>query len=154
LKTLIELRAVGAIALTAFVCLVSVAHAEPLNPVGSLDGYWGWHPDFIEPGGTATCADNPLHIWMSEAGTRYNSQQSSADTFVTSPILGHLPSSEFSAGFLIQYEGEQRLDRAGEPVAWFLVMTDVNRFHWIRRDWAGSGVRTYDMIRCFPSQVS
>lgn len=114
-----------------------------------LPGLWGWVPQDGDPEEmSGTCAHLPMRIWFSEGGTRYNSQWSGDETVFTSPIYTWLPADGDSAGFLIQYDDEDRTDADGNPVAWFLFMTAPDRFVWIRRDWVESGGSTRPMERC------
>jgi hypothetical protein len=41
---------------------------------------------------------------------------------------------------ILQYEGEDRLDKKGNPVRWHLLMPDRDSFYWHREDWLNGGV--------------
>lgn len=144
--------AAGVISLAAF--CVSAAQAEPLDPYEMLPGYWGWIRSETETETFGTCADSPLQIWFSEDRRYYYSQHMGSDQQVTAPILFNLPSSEEAAGFLLQYEGEERLDDDGNPVSWYLLMTAPDRFVWVRNDWVAHGGSTAPLEKCEGIEVS
>ena len=125
------------------------AGAQALDPVAQLPGYWGWDMSDLAPEDRqGSCADSPMRIWFEESGTRYNSQHVGDEQIATAPILLSLPSTEASGGFLIRYDGEDRLDDAGRPVEWLLVMESADAFYWVRLDWIDQGNRTRYMVRC------
>lgn len=125
------------------------AEAQTLDPIRQLPGYWGWEmSDLPLEERAGSCADGPLRIWFEEDGARYNSQQVGEAVIATAPILVNLPSTETSAGFLIRYDGEDRLDDAGRPVAWILIMESADMFYWVRSDWVSEGGRTRSLVRC------
>jgi hypothetical protein len=47
----------------------------------------------------------------------------------------------------LQYEGEERLDDKGKPVAWEVIMTERDTFYWHRIDWPPGGT-TAPVRRC------
>jgi hypothetical protein len=54
---------------------------------------------------------------------------------------------------VLEYDGENRLDDAGKPVVWHLVMTDSDTFFWRRRDWP-PGKAMPPTVRCPSSDVT
>lgn len=146
----------GALALAVFACGISVA--QTLDPQTLLPGWWGWVPMADDPEDVAgACENQPMRIWFSEDGERYNSvwvDEDGSEHVSTSRILRRLPSTETTAGFLIQYDGEERLDDQGNPVAWYLFMTGPTRFVWVREDWVPNGGTTRPLERCDGSIVS
>jgi hypothetical protein len=146
-------KAAGAMALAAFLCPVGItgnAVAQDdtvLDPQALLPGYWGWESSLPERA-DYTCDTNPMRIWFTEEGTRYNSQTAGTVELFTSEIIFHLPSTAYSAGFLIQYDGEERVDAEGNLVSWFLIMDGPDQFYWVERNWVSTGGRTDYLVRC------
>lgn len=114
-----------------------------VDPYAALPGAWGWD-------GTNDCAVSPQKIRFSadrkqmmlsltparEDGTRASRRE------VTYEVLRDLPD-----GLRMALDGESRLDAAGKPVTWDLILRDGNEFCWHRGDWPGTGC-TKSMIRC------
>ena len=142
------IKAAAALAAAAFFVPVSSAQDGVLDPAALLPGYWGWDPEAVEAGAFGTCENSPMRIWFSDDGERYNSQWEGDESVATAPIIMRLPSSGASAGFLIRYDDEERLDPDGHPVEWLLLMTGSTQFVWIRRDWITTGGSTAPMLRC------
>tara|TARA_R110002072_G_scaffold57419_1_gene147679 strand:- start:1034 stop:1483 length:450 start_codon:yes stop_codon:yes gene_type:complete len=140
--------AVSAIALAAFVFApTALAQDTGFHVLDVASGYWGWELPEGEDGG-GTCADDPLHIWLSEDRTRFFSAHEGDDLTVEADIL-----STDSGWLAIRYDGEERLTDAGEPVVWILFLDSRDRFRWIRQDWIGTGRSTYPLVRCDDAQI-
>ncbi|HET6432895.1 hypothetical protein [Dyella sp.] len=115
----------------------------PVDPYAALPGAWGWE-------GTSDCTVSPQKIRFSadrkqmmlsltptdEHGTR------AARREVTYAVLRDLPN-----GLRLALEGESRMDAAGKPVTWDLILRGSNEFCWHRGDWPGTGC-TKSMDRC------
>lgn len=71
-----------------------------------------------------------------EHGTRESRRE------VTYQILRDLPN-----GLRMSLDGEKRLDPAGKPVTWDLMLLDSDQYCWHRGDWPGTGC-TKSMDRC------
>jgi hypothetical protein len=140
-------KAAGAIALAAFLCPVAFADAPP-DPIETLPGYWGWDEGEVVGASFGTCDKQPLQIWFSEDGNRYHSRHLNAERGYTAQVVARQSSMEDGTALLIRYDEEARVDGNGDPVAWFLVMVDTDRFYWLRRDWVGHEVRTSHLVRC------
>ena len=97
--------------------------------LAQFEGRWELDPSALADAPSFTCEAEPLVIEIDAAARRYVSLRegfrASAD------IL------DFRRDMLlIQYDDEARLDAAGQPVAWFLLLIDDGRgFVWVRRDW-------------------
>ena len=137
------------------------AHAQLLSYkeiLDSVEGYWGipYQADDNEviP---LRCDQTPLKITLSRLDNRiiYESNLAGDDFIERSDVS---PVSDGAGGYapciLLQYEGEDRLTEAGEPVQWRLIMTDRDTFYWQRADWDFS-MFTAPRVRCpVPDQVS
>lgn len=154
ISRLTRIGAAGAIALAALFVSVTQARAQDaLDAVRDAEGHWDWAttPDEAAEARPAGRPDQPclgvtMQIWMSEDGRRFNSQWSGeGDEIATGPVLLVLPERD---GFMIRYDGEDRLDPEGNPVSWILLMTSRDSFVWVRRDWVGTGGSTRPMVRC------
>lgn len=147
---LTKIGAAGAIALAALF-VSGAGFAQTPNVLHQVEGYWGWavtEDDAAadDAGPDHTCNGGPLHIWMSEAGRRYNSRWTGEDDEIaTGRVLMLMPDHH---ALQIQYDGEERLDPDGNPVSWVLLMTSPDSFIWVRRDWIGTGNSTRPMVRC------
>ncbi|MEE2566149.1 hypothetical protein [Hyphobacterium marinum] len=136
------LKAAGASALAAFSCAGPALAQDDFHALNVVEGYWGW----VVPDGEnnpGSCEDDPVHIWLSEDRHYYYSEKEGSGESAEGPILSTDP-----RWIVIQYEGEERLTEAGEPVAWVLFMDSRDEFRWIRRDWIGTGRSTYSLVRC------
>lgn len=135
-------QAVSAGALAALLYAGIAQAQDDFHVLDIVEGYWGW----VVPEGEdnpGSCESDPMRIWLSEDRRRYFSMQESWDETAEGPILATDP-----RWILIQYDGEERLTDAGEPVAWVLFMDNPDEFRWIRRDWIGTGRSTYPLVRC------
>ncbi|WP_323762412.1 hypothetical protein [Maricaulis sp.] len=147
------IKAAVALAAAAFFVPAAAAQDQVLDPVTILPGLWGWDTEVREGADYGTCENAPLRIWFSDRGERYNAQNVGSEAVFTAPVLAHLPATAELAGILIRYDDEDRLDDAGNVVAWWLVMTGENSFIWIRNDWVGTGGSTAPLVRCDDSLI-
>lgn len=141
------IRAAGAVALAAFLSPAASA-GDPFDAILVIEGSWGWAPDEIEDAEFGTCEKQPMQIWLTENNTRYHSRIQHSDREYAARFLLQRVTIGDDPGMLIQYEGEARIDDNGDPVAWYLVMPDQDRFYWVRRDWVGQNRRTAHLERC------
>ena len=144
------LKAAGAIALAAF--FVPAAEARQPNHVSQLEGEWGWLPfDDDPPDMTGLCSNEPMRIWFSENGRRYHSQWETDIEYgyiSTSPVYSATTTEDGVLVMFLQYDDETRLDPDGNPVAWYLVLSEPESFVWVREDWVEQGNTTRPMVRC------
>ncbi|WEN14449.1 hypothetical protein PY254_14595 [Rhodanobacter sp. AS-Z3] len=114
-----------------------------MNPYALLSGNWGWAD-------TDDCAATPKQIRFSEDrqkmflslvprredGTREPRREA------TYQVLGELPD-----GLRMSMDGEQRLDAAGKPIDWDLMVIEPDQICWHRSDWPAGGC-TKSIHRC------
>ena len=145
-------KAACALALAAFSSASAADDHRSLDIASDLPGMWGQDRDLTPAGnqrpGSADCETNPLRIWLSEDGQRYNSQYDGSSFIGTSRIHEYLPSSAASAGIVISYDNVSQPDRNGVQLRWHLVMVDAYRFNWIREDSDGNTSFYSAMTRC------
>ncbi len=152
--------AFAAIALSAAAAVGAAGQDEsPLDALTAIEGYWEIDPGeaSAEEIGEFTCQNAPLRIDVSDDRRRYTSVRAGhEETTATAPILAELPDFPAGPAFVIQYDGEARLDPDGAPVVWLLVMAGPDGFYWIRRDWLGDGQfrRTALRRRCPETNIS
>lgn len=111
--------------------MMAILAALAANPdvLARVQGRWELDPAGSDERGTYTCEAEPLTIITDAARARFASSRGEAAT--AADIL-----EVRDDAFLIRYDGEDRLDEAGRPVEWFLLLLDGDtRFAWVRRDW-------------------
>lgn len=140
-----------------------LAHAGPPltyeQILAELPGVWVMIP--------RDAAAPPMSQLCETASTRISIRQSGANAIYLSEFLGVLPDGKvdedrFSRsairrvaaapgfgmeGIHVQYEGEDRLDDNGRPVAWILFMPDRDTFYWHMVGWP-RGATTVPSRRC------
>jgi len=120
----------------------AVAQERPAL-IDVIEGNWELDPRETENRGDYTCDQKPMRIEISEDQKIYSSTV--AGSTRSAMIL------DATAHYiLIEYLEEERLDADGQPVQWYLHMTDTDHFFWIRVDWLGDGEppRTAMRQRC------
>jgi hypothetical protein len=115
-----------------------------------VTGAWELDPAEVaeEDRGEHRCGQSPevIRIVEEDGALRYESQSGYApDAAINRSALRAIPNA-----LVLQYEDEQRLTPAGEPVEWLLFMPDEDHFYWVRVDWLQSqpGGRTSMRRRC------
>jgi hypothetical protein len=124
----------------AAAALGAAAQDGRFDALDRVAGAWELDPaeTAAESIGDYRCDADPLRIEISEDGRRYTSTQAETGVW-TGPVLADLPNFPTGPAFLIEYDGEERLDPSGSPVQWLLVMQGEDAFYWIRRDWLARG---------------
>jgi len=104
------------------------------------EGAWELDPVESEDRGEFVCGQTPLIIEIDRDAKRYHSR--SGDFESAGAILNS--GEKF---IVLEYDGEERLTEAGDPVQWAMIFPDENSFYWYRLDWE-EGSRTGMRRRC------
>ena len=132
--------------ITSTVAIAVLAVAQTLSqplPQDALSlavGVWELDPAETDDRGDFTCSGEPLIVSIDRKNMRYRSTAGEYED------VADILDSRFSS-FRIQYDNEERLDDAGNPVIWTMVFPDDDHFYWVREDWKQDPSRRTNMRR-------
>jgi len=111
----------------------SIAYLDALesdvDAVSAITGVWAADPSLPALQKFNSCDENALRISVDMAAGLYRAVNVTNGFEIRAKLL-----SADGNRFQIQYADEERLDDAGNPVSWHLVMLDADRFFWVRDD--------------------